>query len=54
MRCQIQKREDLDIITYGCSARLFNLLAKDVEVKGMKDNIVQIDKYFRNTHMSAA
>ena len=50
MRCQIQEREDLDIVAYGCSAHLFSLLAKDVEVKVLKDNVV---KYFRNTYMSA-
>ena len=53
-RRQLQEREDLDIVTYGCSAHLFNLLARDVDVKSVKDNIVHIVKYIRNTHMSAA
>jgi len=54
MRRQLQERDDLDIVTYGCSAHLFNLLAKYVGVKGVKDNIVHIVKHFRNTNMPAA
>ena len=51
MRRQFQECKDLDIVTCGCSAHLFNLLAK---VKGVKDNVVHIVKDFRNTHTPAA
>ena len=50
----LQEREDLHIVTYGCSAHLFNLLSKYVEVKAVKDNVLHIVKYFRNTQMPAA
>ena len=48
------KDHDLDIITYGCSAHLLNLLAHYVEIAGVKDHIVQVVKYFRNHHLPAA
>ena len=48
------KDHDLDIITYGCSAHLLNLLAHDVEIAGVKNHIVQVVKYFRNHHLPAA
>jgi len=54
MKRQLQGCEDLDIVTYGCSGHPFNLLAKDVEVKVVKDNIVHIAKYCRNIFMPAA
>jgi len=44
----------MHIITDGCSAHLLNLLAHDVETKGVKNNIVQIVKYFRNHHLPSA
>ena len=45
---------DGNIISYGCSAHYFNLLAKDVEIPGVTEHIIQIVKYFRNTHLPAA
>ncbi len=53
MRRELAK-SDLDIVTYGCSAHLLNLLAHDVEVKGVKEHVVQIFNYFRNVHLPAA
>lgn len=44
----------LDIITYGCSSHIFNLLAHDIEKPGVADHIKQIIKYFRNTHVPSA
>ena len=44
---------DSNIISYGCSAHYFNLLAKD-EIPGVKEHIIQIVKYFRSTHLPAA
>ena len=43
-----------DIITYGCSAHILNLLAHDIEVPGIKSNIKKICKYFRNVHFASA
>lgn len=57
MRCQLSQREEIgmpDIITYGCSAHILNLLAKDIDVPDLKDNVKKIIKYFRNTHFPAA
>ena len=36
MREELEKREDIDVITYGCSAHLMNLLAKDLEIPNIK------------------
>lgn len=50
-------RNDLkksDIITYGCSAHLLNLLSKDFEIGIIKEHVVQIVKYFRNNHAASA
>ena len=55
MRTQLSERSGgQDVITHGCSAHLLNLLAHDVEIKGVKEHVVQIVKYFRNTHLPAA
>lgn len=53
-RSQLAKDSGHDIITHGCSAHLFNLLAHDVEIKGVKEHVVHIVKYFRNVHLPAA
>ena len=45
---------DTNIISYGCSAHYLNLLAKDVEIPSVKEHIIQIVKYFRNSHLPAA
>lgn len=57
MRKQLSQREDLgmpDIITYGCSAHILNLLGKDIDMPGLKDDIKKIIKYFKYTHFPAA
>ena len=54
MREQLRENEDLNLITYGCSAHLLNLLAHDVQVQACKENIVKVIKYFRNVHLAAA
>lgn len=43
-----------EIIQYGCSAHQLNLLAKDLEITGIQQHIVQIVKYFRNHHLPSA
>ena len=53
MRRQLAEDNEL-IISYGCSAHILNLLAKDVEISGVKEHVVHIVKYFRNTHLPAA
>ena len=37
---------DTNIISYGCSAHYLNLLAKDIEIPGVKERIIQIVTYF--------
>ena len=37
IRRQLQECEDLKIVIYCCSAHLFILLIKDVELRGVKD-----------------
>lgn len=54
MREVLEQREDVDVITYGCSAHLMNLLAKDLEIPNIKEQVVQVVKYFRNNHFAAA
>ena len=54
MRQNLEEREDVDLITYGCSAHLLNLLAKDLEIPNIKEQVVQVVKYFRNNHFAAA
>lgn len=57
MRNQLSEREDLgmpDIITYGCSAHILNLLGKDIDVPSLKDEVKKIIKYFKYTHFPAA
>ncbi|KAK6167075.1 hypothetical protein SNE40_021181 [Patella caerulea] len=58
MRDQLLKTQDSDldhsVLAYGCSSHWLNLLSKDLEVKGIKEHIVSICKYFRNTHLPAA
>lgn len=44
----------LDIITYGCSSHILNLLAHDLEDLEVKNNIKQIIKYFKFHHFPAA
>ena len=51
MRRELQTSEYT--ITYGCSAHLLNLFAKDTEDSELKDKIVHINKYFRNHHLPA-
>lgn len=54
MRELLAKSEDINVITYGCSAHLFNLLSGDVEIRGVKENLVSVIKYFRNKQLPAA
>ncbi|KAJ8911975.1 hypothetical protein NQ315_003253 [Exocentrus adspersus] len=56
MRGELAKSEEIglaDKLTYGCSAHIFNLLAKDIEVPSVKEHVKKIIKYFRNVHFAA-
>ncbi|KAJ8881665.1 hypothetical protein PR048_018151 [Dryococelus australis] len=44
----LEENEDLNVITYGCSAHLSNLLTKDLQVPNLKEHVVEIVKYFCN------
>lgn len=54
MRNELNKDKKLDLITYGCSAHLLNLLSNDIKIPGVKEHVVQIIKYFRNNHFANA
>ena len=53
MRKEIEADHDF-FITYGCTAHALNLLAKDLEIPGVKDHVVHVMKYFRNHHLPAS
>lgn len=42
--------DDDDLIMYGCSSHLLNLLGQSVTPKAVVKHIVEIQKYFRNHH----
>lgn len=56
MRSNLATHNDLlvDIITYGCSAHLLNLLAQDLQIPGIKSFVKKIIKYFKYTHFFSA
>ena len=49
MKKKLGKGEE--IITYGCSAHLLNLLSQDMQIKNIKEHITEIIKYFWNHHI---
>lgn len=53
MRNELSKDNE-DIIQYGCCAHMLNLLAQDVQIKGVSENIIKVVKYFRNKHLPAS
>jgi transcription termination factor NusB len=56
MRENIKEKTDfpVNVLTYGCSAHILNLLSKDLEIKNIKEHIVHVVKYFRNNHLASA
>jgi hypothetical protein len=54
MRRNLESRSDIDVVSYGCSAHLLNLLAQDLEIDNVKEHIVHVVKYFRNNHFALA
>lgn len=53
-RLLLEKRPDLDIITYGCSAHILNLLANDCQSPDITKHVLSVVKYFRNNHFANA
>ena len=47
MRRHLEENISRDLLTYGCSANLLNLLAKDVEIPEVKEQVIRIIKYFK-------
>ena len=45
---------DYDIIVYGCSAHILNLLSSDVQIPGVHEQIITVIKYFRNKQLPAS
>lgn len=54
MRRLLEENPTRSIIQYGCSAHILHLLASDVQIPGILEQIVKVIKYFRNTHLPAA
>ena len=44
------KSEDSELLAYGCSAHLLNLLGDDVTPSNVIKHVKEINKYFRNHH----
>ena len=54
MRQILETRDNVDITMYGCSACMLNLLAQDLAIPNIKEQVVQVVKYFRNNNFTAA
>ncbi|QQP50145.1 Transposase, partial [Caligus rogercresseyi] len=55
MRTNLEETlEHKKLVTYGCSAHILNLLAHDLEIPNIKDQVVHVIKYFRNNHFASA
>lgn len=46
MRKELENTDDVNIIQYGCSARLLNLLAKNIKIPGVKDKLLKVSNTF--------
>ena len=47
-------KDYIDVVSYGCSAHILNLLAKDLELPTVTDHVIQVIKYFRNNQFARA
>ncbi|XP_067144541.1 uncharacterized protein [Centruroides vittatus] len=54
MRETLAMTENLDIVTYGCSAHILNLLAQDINIKEVNEQVKHIIVYFQNHHFPKA
>lgn len=53
MRAEL-KKEDPEIVAYGCGSHLTNLLGQDITPQNVMKHITEIQKYFRNHHIPGA
>ena len=44
------KVSDPDLTVYGCSSHYLSLLGCDITVKSVVNQVVEVNKYFRNRH----
>jgi hypothetical protein len=51
---QLLHKDDDDLIVYGCSSHLLNLLGESLTSADVIKHIVEIQKYFRNHHSPSA
>ena len=47
-------RSNMNIIAYGCSAHIFNLLAKDMKISNANAQFVDSIKYLLNNYFASA
>ena len=48
------KEADPDLTAYGCSAHWLNLLGQDITPSQVINQVVEVNKYFRNHHVLGA
>lgn len=48
------KEDNPDVIAYGCSSHVTNLLGQDITPSGIMKHVTEIQKFFRNHHLPAA
>jgi len=51
LRRELTLNPDTDIIQYGCTAHILNLLSKDVNISYVSAFVIKIIKYFKHTHL---
>ena len=56
MRDLLGNNDEFNLIAYGCSAHVLNLLANNVIIAypGIKENVLEIIKYFCNNQFANA
>ena len=54
MHTQFQTDSDLNLITYWCSVQSLNLLAEDLNIWNIKEQVLFIVNFFRNNHFANA
>lgn len=57
VRMRTMLRDEMDVLSYGCSAHAFNQLADVMKIQNfdqVSQHVVQIIKYFRHHHLPKA
>lgn len=54
MRKELEKAEELNLISHGCSAHYLNLLGQDITPQNIISHVIKVQKYFRNHHAPGA